>query len=329
MNRMDPPAQSGNPAPGATGIVPAAGMATAEAAVRAPDLSRARRLAGGLVALTKPRIVELLLVTTVPTMILADRGMPSPVLIAATVFGGALAAGGANALNMVYDRDIDAVMSRTRHRPIVTGDVSPRAATTFALGLEAAAFLLLYTVANPLAAGLAVGAAAFYVGVYTMGLKRRTRHNIVIGGAAGAAPPLVAWAAVAGHLGTAPWVLFALVFLWTPPHFWALAIRFKDDYGEAGVPMLPVAAEGRTVANQIAAYALALCAVSLILGPVAHLGPAYLVVAVVAGVVLLWKVCGLRAAPTPERALQVFHYSISYLTLIFAAVAVVVLVGRP
>ncbi|MHB8506181.1 MAG: heme o synthase [Acidimicrobiales bacterium] len=230
---------------------------------------------------------------------------------------------------MVYDRDIDAMMSRTRERPIVTGDVSPGSALVFALCLEAGAFALLYGEVNLLAAGLTLGAAAFYVGVYTVVLKRRTRHNVVIGGAAGAAPVLVAWAAVTGHLAPAPWLLFALIFLWTPPHFWALAVRYKDDYDKAGVPMLPAVADLRTVANQILTYSVLLGAVSLTLVPVARLGPLFGVVAAGLGAafaVMAWR---LRSDPSSRRALQVFHYSISYLTAMFVAVAVLVLLGRP
>lgn len=287
-----------------------------------------RRRCIALIALTKPRIVELLLITTVPTMILAKGGMPQLSLMFFTVLGGALAAGGANALNMVYDRDIDAVMSRTKARPIVTGDVSAGAALTFALCLEVAAFALLYGEVNLLAAGLTLGAAAFYVGVYTMLLKRHTRHNIVIGGAAGAAPVLVAWAAVTGHLGVAPWLLFLLIFLWTPPHFWALAVRYKEDYGKAGVPMLPVVTDLRKVANQMIGYSVLLCAISLAVVPATRLGPLYPAVATALGVGFIVKSWRLRSDPSPRRAIKVFHYSISYLTGIFVAIAACVFIGR-
>ena len=198
----------------------------------AGDISLGRRLKG-FVALTKPRIVELLLVTTVPTMIVAARGLPPWSLMAATVVGGTLAAGGANALNMVVDRDIDAVMHRTRGRPLVTGVISPAAALVFAIALELVAFGELWAAVNLLSAVLAVSATLFYVFVYTIWLKRTSRQNIVIGGAAGAVPVLVGWAAVRGSLGWAPVVLFALIFVWTPPHFWALAIRYRDDYRSA------------------------------------------------------------------------------------------------
>lgn len=277
---------------------------------------------GGYVALTKPRIIELLLITTVPTMMLAARGMPPLGLVVATVAGGTLAAGGANAANMVYDRDIDAVMRRTKRRPLVTGVVSPRGATIFALGLEAGAFALLWSTVNLLSALLALGAAAFYVGIYTALLKRSTRQNIVIGGAAGAVPVLVGWSAVTGRLSVAALLLFAVIFLWTPPHFWALAVRYREDYGAADVPMLPAVTGLRQVANQIVAYAGVLCVVSLLLAPAAGLGPLYLGAAAALGVGFAVKAWGLRADPSPKRAMGLFHYSISYLTLLFVAIGV-------
>lgn len=290
--------------------------------------SRARRLSTALVALTKPRIVELLLITTVPTMILAYHGFPPAALLGSTVAGGALSAAGANVLNMVYDRDIDAVMSRTKRRPLVTGEVSPGAALVFGLALEVGAFVLLDSEVNLLAACLAVGAAAFYVGIYTMVLKRHTRHNIVIGGAAGAAPVLVAWAAVTGHLGLVAWLLFALIFLWTPPHFWALAVRYRDDYGSAHVPMLPVVADLRGVANQMVGYALALCALGIALVPAARLGPVFAVTAGTLGIGFVAKAWQLRSDPSPERAMGVFHYSITYLSAVFVMLAVSVFLGK-
>lgn len=274
----------------------------------------------GFLALTKPRIVELLLVTTVPAMVLAARGWPGTALVAETVVGGALAAGGANAANMVYDRDIDAVMGRTKSRPIVSGVVSATEAAVFAALLEVAAFALLATTVNLLAAALTLAAAVFYVGVYTMLLKRSTRQNIVIGGAAGAAPALVGWAAVTGHLALAPILLFGIVFLWTPPHFWALAIRYRDDYDRASVPMLPVVVDHRRVATQMAGYALLLTATTLALAPVARLGIPYAVVALVLGGVFVVRTWALRRDPRPERAMAVFHYSILYLALLFLAV---------
>ncbi|MGH9301678.1 MAG: heme o synthase, partial [Acidimicrobiales bacterium] len=200
------------------------------------------RRARGYLALTKPRIIELLLVTTLPTMIVAKRGWPSVALMAWTLIGGALAAGGANAINMVVDRDIDAIMHRTRQRPLVTGVMTPSAALVFAVSLEVAAFVELWALVNLLSAVLAVSATAFYVFVYTLWLKRSSRQNIVIGGAAGAVPVLVGWSAVTGGLGLAPLVLFAIIFVWTPPHFWALAFKYRDDYSAADVPMLPAVA---------------------------------------------------------------------------------------
>ncbi len=214
----------------------------------APSL-RARL--AGFVALTKPRIVELLLVTTLPTMVVAARGWPPAGLVLATLLGGSLAAGGANAINMYVDRDIDAVMHRTRNRPLVTGVVQPAAALRFAVALEVVAFAELWALVNLLSAALAVSATLFYVFVYSLWLKRSTRQNIVIGGAAGAVPVLVGWAAVRNGLGLAPLVLFAIIFVWTPPHFWALAVKYREDYAAADVPMLPAVASLAVTARQI------------------------------------------------------------------------------
>jgi len=276
---------------------------------------------GGYVALTKPRIIELLLVTTLPTMFVARRGVPSVGLMLATLVGGALAAGGANAMNMVLDRDIDRVMHRTRNRPLVTGEVTPRAAVVFALALEAAAFVELWLVVNLLSALLAVAATAFYVVVYTLWLKRTSSQNIVIGGAAGAVPVLVGWAAVTGHLGWAPVVLFAVIVIWTPPHFWALAIRYRDDYAAAQVPMLPVVATLGRTARQILLYTVLLVAVSVVFAAVAHMGPLYLVGALVLGAVFVVLALRLRRDQTPRAAMALFRYSITYLTLLFVAMA--------
>lgn len=284
------------------------------------------RVGRALLALTKPRIVELLLVATVPTMALAARGFPPVGLVVATVVGGTFAAGGANALNMVLDRDIDARMSRTSHRPLVTGSLSPAAATAFALALEVAAFALLWVAANLLAAGLAAGAAAFYVGVYTAWLKRTTSQNIVIGGAAGAVPVLVAWAAVTGGLSPTAWGLFALILLWTPPHFWALAVKFRDDYAGVDVPMLPAVAAIGAVADRIAVYTLVLVVASLAIAATGALGPIYVAVAAAAGVVFLVKAARFRSRPDPRSALALFHWSITYLTVLFAAVGLSVLI---
>lgn len=281
------------------------------------------------VALTKPRIIELLLVTTIPTMFVAARRLPSAGLIVLTVLGGTLAAGGANTLNMVYDRDIDAVMERTKGRPLVTGAVSPAEAIVFAIALEAGSFLLLWSTVNLLSAVLAVSATAFYVGVYTMLLKRHSSQNIVIGGAAGAVPVLVGWSAVTDHLGVAPLLMFGIIFLWTPPHFWALAVRYRDDYRSANVPMLPAIADMGKVVRQIIAYTVALVALTLVLGPVAHLGPVYLGIAAVLGATFLWRVIRLRADPSPKRAMRLFGFSISYLTLLFLAMGVDAVVRHP
>jgi protoheme IX farnesyltransferase len=278
------------------------------------------------VALTKPRIIELLLVTTLPTMVVADRGIPSLALIVATLVGGALAAGGANAMNMVADRDIDGVMHRTRHRPLVTGELTPRAALVFALALEGLAFVELALAVNVLSAVLAVAATGFYVFVYTLWLKRTSSQNIVIGGAAGAVPVLVGWAAVTGSLGWPPLVLFAVVFIWTPPHFWALAVRYREDYEAAHVPMLPVVATFARTARLIVLYTLALVAVSLLFTAVGHMGALYLLAALGLGAGFLVQALRLQREQTPRAAMALFRYSITYLTLLFVAMAGDVLV---
>ncbi len=281
------------------------------------------------VALTKPRIIELLLVTTVPTMFVAARRLPSAKLVVLTVLGGALAAGGANAMNMVYDRDIDALMKRTQGRPLVTGALSVRGAIVFAVGLEAASFLLLWRTVNLLSAVLAISATAFYVGIYTMWLKRWTSQNIVIGGAAGAVPVLVGWSAVTGRLSWAPVVMFGVIFLWTPPHFWALAVRYREDYAAADVPMLPVVTDTAGVVRRIIAYAGALWALSALLAPVTHLGPVFFGVSMVLGGAFFWRACALRHDPSPRRAMQLFGFSITYLTLLFLAMGVTAVVLHP
>jgi heme o synthase len=275
------------------------------------------------VALTKPRIIELLLVTTVPTMVLAQRGLPSPLLMAAVVIGGTMAAGGANAINQFIDRDIDDVMRRTRHRPLPRQAVAPRNALLFGVGLSIAAFAWLALTVNLLSALLAVSAIAFYVFVYTLWLKRSTPQNIVIGGAAGCVPVLVAWAAVTGSVGIPAIVLFGIVFYWTPPHFWALALRYKGDYAAANVPMMPVVRGEAETARQIVLYALLLFAVSLLLFPAAGMGLIYLASAVLLGGAFVWYAFRLLRNVTDGRAaIGLFRFSISYLTLLFAAVAV-------
>jgi protoheme IX farnesyltransferase len=300
-----------------------------------PHLERDSRLSEvtdtlkAYVALTKPRIIELLLVTTIPTMFVASRHLPSPGLIALTLVGGTLAAGGANACNMVYDRDIDAVMDRTKNRPLVTGKMSPVAALVFALGLELGAFALLALTVNLLSAVLAVSATAFYVLVYTMWLKRSSVQNIVIGGAAGAVPVLVGWTSVTDHLSVAPFILFGVIFLWTPPHFWALAVRYREDYAAAHIPMLPVVADIAKVAREIIAYAVATALLSLAFGPVAHLNWGYDVPAVVLGALFCWKSISLARTPDAKHAMRLFGYSISYLTLLFMAMGIDAIVQHP
>ena len=282
---------------------------------------------GGFIALTKPRIVELLLVTTLPTMILAERGVPSVALMATTLVGGALAAGGANAFNMVVDRDIDRLMPRTQGRPLVTGLIRPLEALVFAVVLEVVAFALLWSQVNLLSALLALSATAFYVLVYTIWLKRTTTQNIVIGGAAGAVPVLVGWAAVTGHLAWAPVVLFMVIFLWTPPHFWALAIRYADDYRAASVPMLPAVVPAEQASRRMLGYTIALWVCTLVLIPVADLGWLYAIAAVVLGAAFVAGCIGLLRDPTPKRSMRLFGFSITYVTVLFAAIAADVLVG--
>lgn len=290
---------------------------------------RARDTLGAYVALTKPRVIELLLITTIPPMVVAQRGLPPITLMVATLVGGTLAAGGANALNMVYDRDIDALMGRTKRRPLVTGAVTPLAAIIFALCLEVAAFGELWATTNLLAAVLAISATAFYVGIYTAWLKRSSNQNIVIGGAAGAVPVLVGWSAVTGQLSWAPVILFGIIFIWTPPHTWALAVRYKDDYANAHVPMLPAVKSLANVADNILVYSAIMVALTLVLAPVAHLGYLYLAVAAVLGAVFLQRALKLRSDPTPGRAMSLFTYSISYLTLLFVAMGADTLVRHP
>jgi protoheme IX farnesyltransferase len=283
-----------------------------------------RSRAAAYVALTKPRIIELLLVTTVPTMVVAAKGLPSLWLMAATVIGGTMAAGGANAINMYVDRDIDRIMKRTQNRPLVTGVITPRNALIFAISLEAAAFAFLWATVNLLSAVLAVSACLFYVFVYTLWLKRSSSQNIVIGGAAGAVPVLVGWAAVTNSLGWAPIVLFAIIFYWTPPHFWALAIRYREDYRRAGVPMLPVVASPVRVAREIVVYAWLTVATSLLLWPVAT-GWVYGVLAAAAGAALLVAAHRLLArtqAGQDGKPMRLFHLSNSYLAFVFVAVAI-------
>ena len=285
-----------------------------------------RAKVGGYVALTKPRIIELLLVSTVPTMIVAERGVPSIWLMVATVIGGTLSAGGANAINMYVDRDIDALMDRTKGRPLVTGVMSPRAALTFAIAIEVLAFAFLWAFVNLLSASLAVAACLFYVFVYTLWLKRTSERNIVIGGAAGAAPVLIGWSAVTNSLSWAPVVLFAVMFYWTPPHFWALAIKYKDDYSKADVPMLPSVAAYETVARRILGYTVIVVGLTLVFGPVADLGWIYLGSAIVLGATFIALAIKVYRTESSAVAMKLFTFSITYITLLFGAMAVDVLV---
>src|SRR6202044_36559 len=270
--------------PGVPPVVGCTDMSIEAPALPGRRAKWSRSTVGAYIALTKPRIIELLLVTTLPTMVVAQRGVPPIWLMVATLAGGALAAGGANAINMVVDRDIDRLMNRTKNRPLVTGAMTPTAALVFALALEVAAFVELWLALNLLSAVLAISATLFYVFVYTLWLKRRSTQNIVIGGAAGAVPVLVGWAAVTGNLSWAPIVLFAIIFVWTPPHFWALAVKYKDDYQAASGPMLPAVATFKRTAREILFYSVVLVAVSLLLAAVAKLGIIYVVSASVLGV---------------------------------------------
>jgi len=280
------------------------------------------------VALTKPRIIELLLITTLPTMILAQGGLPGVWLMVATLLGGTLAAGGANAINMYVDRDIDKLMHRTAKRPLVTGVIAPRNALIFAVTLEVVAFVELWAWVNMLSAVLAVSATLFYVFVYTLWLKRTSKQNIVIGGAAGAMPVLVGWAAVTNSLAWAPVVLFGVIFMWTPPHFWALAFKYKDDYEAANVPMMPVVATFRRTATEILVYTVIMVGLTLVLAPVAHLGSVYIVSAAVLGTGFIVMAVRLWMQATPKASMQLFSYSITYLTLLFVMMAVDVFAQR-
>ena len=285
----------------------------------------------GYLALTKPRIIELLLVTTVPTMVVAAGGIPGLWLIVATLIGGTLAAGGANAFNMVIDRDIDAVMERTKKRPLVTGVMSARAATVFAVGLEIVAFAVLAIWVNQLSDWLALSATAFYVVIYTMWLKRRSKQNIVIGGDAGAVPALIGWSAVTNSLSWTPVLLFLVIFIWTPPHFWALAVRYRDDYQAANVPMMPVVASLRRTTLEILVYSVILWELTVLIGPTAHLGWIYAVSSTVLGGLFTFYALRLHRHAREDRAdvgeaMRLFHFSITYLSALFILMAVDVIV---
>jgi protoheme IX farnesyltransferase len=285
----------------------------------------------GYIALTKPRIIELLLVTTIPTMVVAANGIPGIWLMITTLIGGTLAAGGANTFNMVYDRDIDAIMERTKKRPLVTGVMTPRAATIFACVLELLSFGLLAWRVNFLSAWLAMGATAFYVFIYTIWLKRRSKQNIVIGGAAGAVPVLIGWAAVTNNLSWTPVLLFVIIFIWTPPHFWALAVRYRDDYAAANVPMMPVVASLRRTTLEIMIYSVIMWALTMLVGPAAHLGWVYALSATLLGGMFTFYAFKLYVHAREDKAdvneaMRLFHFSITYLTGLFVMMAVDVLV---
>jgi len=288
----------------------------------APTPAPTRSTVAAYVALTKPRIIELLLITTVPTMIVAERGWPSVWLMVATVIGGTLAAGGANAVNMYVDRDIDKIMERTKGRPLATGEIEPRNALIFSVALLVLSFAWLTGFVNLLSAVFALSAAAFYIFVYTLWLKRTSTQNIVIGGAAGCMPVLVGWAAVTEGIGWEPIVLFGVIFLWTPPHFWALAVKYREEYSAANVPMLPSVASLETTSRQILAYTLAVWALSLAFTPIASMGWIYTATAFVAGALFTFYAVALMRDPTPKRAMTMFTFSITYLSALFIAMAI-------
>jgi len=292
------------------------------------------RKAAAYVALTKPRVMELLLVTTLPTMIFAQRGFPDLLTMVATMVGGALAAGSSAAFNCYIDRDIDKVMKRTENRPLVTGELTPREALVFSWTIGVVSILILGFGTNLLAAGLGVAAIFFYVVVYSLVLKRRTEQNIVWGGIAGCFPVLIAWAAVRGTVEWPAIVLFLIIFLWTPPHYWPLSLKYKRDYQQAEVPMLGAVASARVVSSQVVLYAWATVACSLLLVPLGWAGIVYTAVAVVAGGWFVYECHVLYArAQRPDyddkKAMKVFHLSITYLTLVFVALAVDPFVGEP
>ncbi|WP_424892701.1 heme o synthase [Streptomyces sp. XH2] len=284
--------------------------------------------AKAFVALTKPRVIELLLMTTVPVMFLAAQGVPDLWLVLATCIGGYLSAGGAGAFNMWYDRDIDALMDRTSQRPLVTGMVSPKECLVFASVLTVGSTLWFWFLVNPLSAMLSLGANAFYVVIYTMILKRRTAQNIVWGGIAGCMPVIIGWSAVANSVSWAAVVLFLVIFFWTPPHYWPLSMKVKDDYERVGVPMLPVIAGNKAVAKQIVLYSWVMVLVSLSLQPLGYTGWFYTVVAAALGGFWLKEAhalqlranAGITGAKLKE--MRLFHWSITYVSLLFVAVAV-------
>lgn len=301
-----------------------AGVIASGPAPRSPLKTRIK----AYIALTKPRIIELLLITTIPVMFLAAQGVPNLWLVLATCFGGYLSAGGANSLNMYLDRDIDALMSRTSQRPLVTGVLTPRAALVFGISLAVISTLWFGLLVNWLSAALSLGALLFYVIVYTMLLKRRTSQNIIWGGIAGCLPVLIGWSSVTGELSWAAVILFMVIFFWTPPHYWPLSMKVKEDYARVGVPMLPVIASNRVVARQIVLYSWVMVAVSLALWPLGYVGWFYGVVALAAGGWWLWEAHALQARAKADatgaklKEMRLFHWSITYVSLIFLAVAI-------
>lgn len=274
--------------------------------------------------LTKPRIIPLLLITTAASMWIAAQGKVEPLLLVATLSGGTLAAGAAQTINCIYDRDIDYDMERTRHRPLPSGRIQPRDALIFAIALATLSFTILTVFANLLSALLAMSGIVFYVGIYTHLLKRHTAQNIVIGGAAGAIPALVGWAACTGSLALPAWIIFAIVFLWTPPHFWALALMIRDDYAKVGVPMLPVVAGDRATTQQIWWYTLILTPTTLLLVyPLQVSGVVYASIAIVLNGIFLKKAWNLLQDPSNKQtARSLFFYSILYMMLLCAAMVI-------
>jgi protoheme IX farnesyltransferase len=313
----------------ATAAAPAGGKPVDAPAAESPAATGAAGRVKAYFMLTKPRIIELLLITTVPAMIVAARGWPSGWLVLATLVGGSMAAGSANCINCYLDRDIDEKMQRTSIRPLPSHQVTPANALRFGIVLGVVSFVFMAWLVNMPAALLSLAAILFYVFIYTIGLKRYTPSNIVIGGAAGAAPALIGWAAVTGDVGRPAWVLFAIIFYWTPPHFWALALRYSDDYKAAGVPMLPVVRGVQETTRQIVLYAVVLFAVSLLMYPVAQLGVLYLAAAFVMGLAFIFYAFRLRAKPDGKGAMSLFHFSISYLVLVFVALGADVLLKVP
>jgi protoheme IX farnesyltransferase len=282
---------------------------------------------GAYVRLTKPRVIELLLVTAVPPMVLAEGGLPPLYLVLAVVAGGAMAAGGANTINCWIERDRDQLMRRTHGRPLPAGEIDPARALVFGIVLNVLAFVLLATVVNLLSAVLTLLATLFYVFVYTIWLKPRTVQNIVIGGAAGAIPALVGWAAVRDDLAVPAWILFAVVFFWTPAHFWALAMKYRDDYAAAGIPMLPVVRGAAATTRQIAGYAMITVSFTLALALTGDVGRLYAISAFVLGAAFVAQALVLQRDPSPTRAIKFFAFSNVYLMLVFVAVAVDALVS--